>query len=115
MKFSTTIALCVFFAAAGARTVYAQSGIDTSTKDKVATTILRGSYFGTFGVQMFEARSTIDALKWGANEVNPVMAPVSSHSAGIIAACLGRAAMIDLATHTIARRNKVAAIVFTAG
>lgn len=113
MRIRTFLVLCALIVGGGG-TAYGQGTVDASTKDRVATALLRASYGTTLLVQMYDARTTVDAIKSGAREVNPLIAPFTTRSELLVAAGLVRATAIDLAVHSIAQRNKVVAMAVSA-
>jgi hypothetical protein len=103
----TACALCL----AGARAAHADDTLERSSRgDKVATTAMAVTYGTTFLVQMYDVRTTMNAIDAGAREINPLLTPFSTHSGTVIALGLARATAIDLAVRSIGRRNKWAAV-----
>jgi len=87
---------------------------DRSTQeDRITTAAFLITYGTTFLVHAYEAETTASALKAGARERNPIVAPFNSRSE-LLALSLARATAINIALHSIARRNKTAAIVIGA-
>jgi hypothetical protein len=110
----TTVVCLAAILAAGTR-AHAADGFDAPGKDKVTAAAVFLTYATTFTVQMWDARTTIDAVDAGARETNPLLSPFSTNSGAIIAASLARATAIDLAVKSIARKNRVAAVLIGAG
>jgi hypothetical protein len=86
-----------------------------STSEKIQDNILTGLYAATVAVQVYDARLTIDALATGAHEANPMLTGVVGNSGWTIGVALARAAAIDIAVASIARRHKLFAIGVAAG
>jgi len=115
MRTLTVLLTCLCCLLVGARTTLAQSSIDTSGEDKVVNTALMITFGTTYLVQMYDAYTTVKAIRAGARELNPILAPFSARPQAIVAVDLARATAISFAVRSIARRNKVAAIAVGAG
>jgi hypothetical protein len=109
MKTWTALVTCICLLA-GVRTTLAQSSLDTSREDKVVNTALLITFGTTCLVQMYDAHTTVKAIRAGAREVNPILAPFSERPMAIVAVDLARATAINFAVRSIARRNRAAAI-----
>ena len=68
-------------------------------------------YVSTAALQALDVVSTVRALNAGAVEGNPMMSPLTRNKAAFIAVKAGVAASTILAARSMAKRNKVAAIV----
>src|SRR5262245_11846565 len=114
MRTLTVLVTCLCCLLAGATTTRAQT-IDTSREDKVVNVALMVTFGTTYLVQMYDAYTTVKAIRAGARELNPILAPFSDRPQAIVAVDLARATAISFAVRSIARRNKVAAIAVGAG
>ena len=65
----------------------------------------------TFGTQLADFHSTRKALQMGGVEANPIMKSIVKNPGVFLGTKLGVAAGLALATHNLARHNKVAAVV----
>jgi hypothetical protein len=72
--------------------------------------VLTSLYATTILVQGLDAHSTFRALDTGARESNPVIGSLAGNKAGFLALKAGIATASIYAAHSLARRNKVAAI-----
>ncbi|HUP39877.1 MAG TPA: hypothetical protein VM115_07130 [Vicinamibacterales bacterium] len=77
--------------------------------------ILPALYVSLGAVQAWDVYSTSAALKGGAIERHPLVAPVAGNSAGMIATKVGTAAMPVFFAERLWKKNRVAAIVMMAG
>src|SRR5437763_206837 len=114
MNVRRTGVVCLLAMLAGSATARAQ-GFDQPGRDKVTAAALFLTYATTFTVQMWDAHTTIDAIDAGARETNPLLAPFTANSSVIVAVGLARATAIDLAIKSIAKKNRLAAVVIGAG
>ena len=103
-------AVVLFLLAVPASAADAENSKPGSSVTAIETGILRGIYVGTFAVHAYEAHTTLDVLAHGGKEIDPLMRPFASHPTASVMVNLARAAAIDLAVHSIARRHKIAAI-----
>jgi hypothetical protein len=81
----------------------------TAPDDRVTAAAFLITFGTTFVVQVYEGRSTTNAIKAGARETNPLIAPFASNG-GMLAVSLARATATNVAIRSIGRRHKVAAI-----
>jgi hypothetical protein len=77
--------------------------------------ILPALYVSLGAVQAWDVYSTSAALKAGAIEGNPLVAPIAGNSAGMIAMKVGTAATTVFFAERLWKKNRVAAIVMMAG
>jgi hypothetical protein len=77
--------------------------------------ILPALYVSLGAVQAWDVYSTSAALKAGAIERNPLVAPIAGNSGGMIALKLGTAATTVFFAERLWKKNRVAAIVMMAG
>ena len=77
--------------------------------------ILPALYVSLGAVQAWDVDSTSAALKAGAIEGNPLVAPIAGNSAGMIAMKVGTAATTVFFAERLWKKNRVAAIVMMAG
>ena len=80
----------------------------------LSTSVLTALQAATVATQILDVHSTMKALNNGAVEANPVMGGVVKNPAAFIAVKAAMGAGLMYATHKMARRNKVAAIVTSA-
>lgn len=81
------------------------------TRPRATTAILTSLYVSTAAMQALDVHSTLRALNQGAVEANPMMSPLTKNPAAFIAVKAGVAASTIFAARSLAKRNKVAAIV----
>jgi hypothetical protein len=72
--------------------------------------VLTSLYATTILVQGLDAHSTFKALDNGARESNPIVGPLAGSKPGFLMLKAGIATATIYAAHSLARRNKVAAI-----
>jgi hypothetical protein len=72
-------------------------------------------YASVAALQILDVHSTLTAMHFGAHEGNPLMSGVTSTTPGFLAVKAGIAAATIMAAKSIAKRNKVAAIVTLIG
>lgn len=77
--------------------------------------ILPALYVSLGAVQAWDVYSTSAALKAGAIERNPLVAPIAGNSGGMIALKLGTAATTVFFAERLWKKNRVAAVVMMAG
>ncbi len=75
-----------------------------------SSALMMSLYASTAALQMLDVHSTLSAFDHGATEGNPLMAGVAQNKVAFVAMKAGVAAGTILATHNMAKRNKVAAI-----
>jgi len=68
-------------------------------------------YFSTVSLQMLDAHSTHFLIDKGGRETNPMLAWLTPNKPAFYAAKAGFAAATILAAHSLAKRNKPAAII----
>jgi hypothetical protein len=113
----TRLASCAVLAmvssasAAGAQSVSFR--VPVGPEQRVTTSAFLVTYGTTYMVQVYEGRTTVNAIEAGAREVNPVVAPFTSRP-GMFAFSIARATAINVAIGSIGRRHKIAAIVIGA-
>jgi len=78
------------------------------------TPVLAALHISTVAAQALDVHSTMKALNAGAVEANPLMSGVVKNKAAFIGVKAAMGAGLMYATHKMARRNKVAAIVTAA-
>ena len=76
--------------------------------------LMTGLYATTATMQMMDVRSTLTAFKNGAVEANPMMSGIVKNKAAFIAFKAGIAASTIWSAHSMAKRNKVGAILMLA-
>jgi hypothetical protein len=72
--------------------------------------LLLSLYASTAAMQALDVHSTLTAFRNGAVEANPLMKGIAGNKAAFVAMKAGVAVSTILATHNMAKRNKVAAI-----
>ncbi|MGH7634591.1 MAG: DUF5658 family protein [Gemmatimonadaceae bacterium] len=72
--------------------------------------VLTSLYATTILVKGLDAHSTFKAINNGARESNPMIGPLSGSTPGFLALKAGIATATIYAAHSLARRNKIAAI-----
>jgi hypothetical protein len=77
--------------------------------------ILPALYVSLGAVQAWDVYSTSAALKAGAVEGNPLVAPIANNSAGMIAVKFATVATTVFFAERLWRKNRVAAVVMMAG
>jgi len=80
----------------------------------LSTSVLTALQATTVATQILDVHSTMKALNNGAVEANPMMSGVVKNRAAFIGVKSAMGAGLMYATHKMARRNKVAAIVTSA-
>ena len=80
----------------------------------LSTSVLTALQATTVATQILDVHSTMKALNNGAVEANPMMSGVVKNRAAFIGVKAAMGAGLMFATHKMARRNKVAAIVTSA-
>jgi hypothetical protein len=80
-----------------------------------ASKVLMPLYASVAVLQALDVHSTLTAMHYGAHEGNPLMSGVTSTKPGFMAVKAGIAASTIVAVRSIAKRNKVAAIVTLIG
>ncbi|HUL73817.1 MAG TPA: DUF5658 family protein [Vicinamibacterales bacterium] len=73
-------------------------------------TLLSSLYVSTAVMQGLDVQSTFSALNHGAVEANPMVTPIASHPAALLAVKSAVAATTIYAAHRVSKRNKAAAI-----
>src|SRR5262245_31102993 len=114
MRTLTMLVTCLCCLLAGATTTLAQSSLDTSREDKVVNAALMITFGTTYLTQMYDAYTTVKAIRAGARELNPILTPFSDRPGAIVAIGLARATAINFGVRSIARRNRVGAIAVAA-
>src|SRR5262249_19001127 len=92
------------------RPVQAQNAADDRVLDKIARTLLRGSYGATFVVQTYEARTTLQSVAAGGREMNPIVDSLGTQPEGVYLTAIGRASAIAFAAHSSGHRHKFVAL-----
>jgi Domain of unknown function (DUF5658) len=77
--------------------------------------ILPALYVSLGAVQAWDVYSTSSALKAGATERNPLVAPIAGNSAGMVALKVGTAATTVFFAERLWKKNRIGAIVMMAG
>ena len=87
--------------------------IPTGPDERVTTSAFLITYGTTYVVHVYEGRKTVNAIAAGAREVNPIVAPFTSHP-GMFAFSIARATAVNVAIGSIGKRHKIAAILIGA-
>ena len=75
-----------------------------------SSSVMMSLYVSTAAMQALDVHSTMSVFKRGGAEKNPLMKGIAGNTGAFIAMKAGLAAGTILATHNMAKRNKVAAV-----
>ena len=78
------------------------------------SSVMTSLYATTAAMQMMDVRSTLSAFKNGATEANPMMMAIVKNKGAFIAFKAGIAMSTIWSAHSMAKRNKVGAILMLA-
>jgi len=109
LRIAGAVTLAILISANGAAAQTRSARYGTTLDERVTSSAFLITYGTTYLVQVYEGRSTTNAIEAGAREANPLVSPFTS-GPGMFVFSVARATAINAAVGSIGRRHKFWAI-----